>query len=155
MRLLMLVTLLAFASPSNAQEAGNRLNLICNGSGTATRAAHGTSFGMDANGQPTSSNNVSFYRMSFEDQVSLWVEGNDGQIKLPSALMRNGKPEWLPIIQLKVTETDITGELKFGFLKKLKILVDRMAGTITLSAKSANYSGTCSPYQPKDQVRAF
>lgn len=157
---LFLLTLISCipAIGAQAQEAGSRLNLVCVGAGSANRATSAYAYGGNSNGDSAWANVIGNRAVPFDDQVNLWIEGAEGQVRVPRTMLppvHGGDSGWFKVSSLKITDTEITGTVNVNFMNKPKLRLDRITGAISLAGKAGDYSGRCSKYDPATAERAF
>lgn len=154
----------SLAAPSFAQSEGStqintsRLNLVCMGAGAANRATQATANAWNSNGDSTWANVVGNRSAPFEDQVNLWIEGEDGRLRMPRAMLpaiRGGEGGWFKLKSIKINENEITGSIAVNPLNNPKVRIDRITGAISISGKAGDYTGRCSKYDPENVERAF
>jgi hypothetical protein len=94
----------------------------------------------------------------FEDQVNLWINGDEGRLRLPRAMLpaiRGGEDGWFKVKSIKITENEITGSVAVNLVNNPKLRIDRVTGAISISGKAGDYSGRCERYDPATVQRAF
>ena len=120
-------------------------NLICMGAGSATR--------------PSSVGLLNLQRdADFEDQVTLWLEGENGSLRMPRSMLpriRGGVDGWFNLSDVEVSDREITGTIRVSILNKPKLRLDRYTGAISISGKSGDYNGQCEKFDPAEVERAF
>ncbi len=149
---------LAIASAAPAQSAGDRLNLVCLGAGAANKPTSTQAFGWNSDGDSAGATIIGNRAVPFDDQVNLWIEGADGQIRMPRAMLpviRGGKDGWFQLKSLKVSDSEIIGSVAVNVLNNPRLRIDRMTGAISISGKAGDYSGTCRKFDPTSTPRAF
>ncbi len=138
--------------------APSRLDLVCLGAGSANQATSSTLNAWNSDGDYVGANVIGNRSVPFDDQVNLWIEGQDGRIRMPRAMLppiRGGENGWFKIKSIQVTENEITGSVAVNFMNNPKLRIDRVTGSISLSGKAGDYSGRCSRYDPASVRRAF
>jgi hypothetical protein len=134
------------------------LNLVCEGSGAATRA-EATSAVIAGDGQTAWATGTSTRSVPFDDQVNIELpEGETGKIRMPRAMLprlRGGTDGWFEVRNIKRTEKEITGTIQVSIINSPKVRIDRMVGHISISGKSGDFSGKCEPYDPTTVDRKF
>ena len=158
MRLLFALTLFTIPSVSMAQEAGNRLNLVCAGGGAANKSTSTVAQGWDSAGNSAGAVVTGQRSVGFEDQLQLWIEGDQGKARLPRAMLptlRGGENGWFEIKDIKVSDNEITGTVGVNFINHPKLVLDRLTGTISLSGKAGQFNGQCRKFDPATVQRAF
>lgn len=144
--------------PAAAQEAGDRLNLVCDGGGSASKATSATAFGWDNAGNRTSATVTGRRSVGFEDQLQLWIEGDQGKARLPRVMLpkfHGGDGGWFEIRDIRVSENEITGSAAVNVMNHPKIVLDRLTGTVTVSGRSGQFNGRCRKFDPNTVERAF
>lgn len=145
-------------APANSQEAGSRLNLVCSGGGAANRATSTTAQGWDSNGNSGSAVITGHRSVGFEDQLQLWVEGDQGKARLPRAMLpplHGGDGGWFEIKDIRVSENEITGSVAINVINHPKLVLDRLTGTVSLNGRAGQFNGRCSKFDPATVQRAF
>ena len=152
------LTALCVSASAVAQEAPQRLDLVCLGAGAANRQSNTTVNAWDSYGGYGSANVVGNRSVPFDDQVNLWIEGDEGRIRMPRAmlpLIRGGEDGWFKIKSIEKGENEITGSVAVNILNNPKLRIDRITGAISISGKAGDYSGRCQRYDPETVERAF
>lgn len=166
MRILIICAVFALSlSPSAARDETEepdshpaRISLVCLGAGSANRVTTGTVNVWDGDGDHAWANVVGNRTVPFEDQVNLWIESDEGRIRMPRAMLptvRGGDNGWFKIKSIKTSDDEITGTVAVNFMNRPKLRIDRITGAISISGKAGDYSGFCSPYNPDTAQRAF
>lgn len=163
--LFMLITSVVPLMSVNAQEAAQsqatpttRLDLICVGGGAANKATQSTANAWGNDGEMTSLNVAGRQSVGFEDQVKLWVEGDDGRIRMPRAMLppiRGGEDGWFKLKSIKMSDSEIVGSIAVNPLNSPKLRIDRLTGAISISGKAGDFTGRCEKYDPATTQRAF
>jgi hypothetical protein len=141
-----------------ATPAPSRISLVCIGAGAANRQTNGTVSTWNSDGDQAWPNVVGNRSVPFDDQVNLWIEGQDGRIRMPRAMLppiRGGENGWFKIKAVEVGENEITGSVAVNAFNNPKMRIDRITGAISISGEAGDYSGRCSPYNPENVQRAF
>lgn len=149
---------LCAAAPGVAQEATQRLDLVCLGAGAANRQSNATVNAWNSNGDFASANVVGNRSVPFDDQVNLWIENDEGRIRMPRAmlpLIRGGEDGWFKIKSIEIGENEITASVAVNVINNPKLRIDRITGAISISGKAGDYSGRCQRYDPQTVQRAF
>jgi hypothetical protein len=158
MRAIAFALLVASPTSAYAQQAPSRLNLVCVGAGSANKVTNTYAYGADNNGNSAWANVTGNRTVPFDDQVNLWIEGNQGRLRMPRTMLpklHGGEGGWFEINDLKMDENEITGSVAVNFANHPKLRIDRITGAISLSGKAGDYSGHCSAYDPATVQRAF
>ena len=154
----------AEVTPKSLEEGG-RLNLICGGAGTANKATvlngRANSTYNSPYGSASGSTSATVYGMrqqDFGDQVSLFVENGEGQIRMPRAMLpalRGGKDGWFKMGDIKIKENEITASIRVNPINNPKLRIDRYTGAISISGKAGDYSGRCQHFVPEETQKQF
>ena len=149
------------ASPTLAYAQGpltGRLELACMGGGSANQVAQATANAWDNNGNYGGANIVGTRSVGFVDQVNLWIEGDEGRIRMPRSMLpaiRGGEDGWFKLKSVVVNDREITASVAVNPLNNPKVRVDRITGMISLSGKAGDFAGRCRKYDPSTVERAF
>ena len=144
--------------PVMAQVEGYRLNLVCLGAGSANRQTSTTGQAWASDGSYASANIIGNNSVPFDDQVNLWIEGDDGRLRIPRAMLpaiRGGNDGWFKINSIQVSENEIIGSIAVNFMNNPKLHIDRITGAISISGKAGDYSGRCKAFDPEAFERQF
>lgn len=158
MRKLLVTALLSVSAPALGQEAGNRLNLMCDGAGAANKQTNTFAQGWDSDGNSASATITGQRSVGFEDQLQLWIEGGEGKARLPRAMLpviRGGEDGWFEIMAIKVSDNEITGTVGVNVINHPKLVLDRLTGTVSLAGKAGQFNGRCRKFDPATVQRAF
>ena len=150
--------LLCAASPTLAQDQSSRFDLVCLGAGAANRQATATVSAWDNQGGYGSANVVGNRSVPFDDQVNLWIEGEEGRLRMPRAMLpviRGGEDGWFRVSSIEISPNEITGSIRVNPFNNPKLRIDRMTGAISISGKAGDYTGRCERYDPETVQRAF
>lgn len=150
--------LLCAASPILAQDQSSRFDLVCLGAGAANRQATATVNAWDNQGGFGSANVVGNRSVPFDDQVNLWIEGEEGRLRMPRAMLpviRGGEDGWFRVSSIEISPDEITGSIRVNPFNNPKLRIDRMTGAISISGKAGDYTGRCERYDPETVQRAF
>lgn len=150
--------LLALAIPAGAQETGNRLNLICAGGGYANKVDQSTAQAWNNYGDSATATIQSQSRVGFEDQSQLWIEGDEGRIRMPSSMLpaiRGGEDGWFKLSSIEVTDSEILATVKVNLINNPKLRLNRLTGSVSLTGKAGNYVGLCQRFDPAAVQRRF
>jgi hypothetical protein len=150
--------LVALAISASAQETGNRLSLICAGGGYANKADQSTARAWNNNGDSATATVQSRSRVGFEDQAQVWIEGQEGRIRMPPSMLppiRGGEDGWFKLSSIEITENEIRATVKVNPINNPKLRLDRLTGAISLSGKAGNYAGQCQKFDPAAVQRRF
>lgn len=157
MRAIYFVAALSLASTSSAQDAGNRLNLVCGGLGSANKQATANVYAWGDGGTANATVNGT-RSVGFGDEVALWIEGSEGRLRMPRAILpalRGGENGWFKLKSIFITDREITASVAVNPLNSPKMRLDRMTGSISLSGKAGDYAGGCQKFDPEDTQRKF
>lgn len=149
---------LGTATSAAAEALPSRLELACFGGGAANKADVATVNGWDSNGNFGSAQVHGQRSVGFEDQVNLWIEGDEGRIRMPRSMLpvvRGGEDGWFKIKSIEVSEREIIGSVAVNVINNPKLRVDRYTGAISISGKAGDFSGRCQKYDPATERRAF
>lgn len=147
------------AGPSVDQ--GGRLDLMCFGGGSANKASVATAWGFgNFGGLATSSTATVVGQRSqgFADQVSLFVEGDQGRVRMPRTMLpaiRGGENGWFKLKDLEIRPNEITASVAVSAFNNPKLRLDRYTGAISISGKSGDFAGECQRFNPQDAPKAF
>ncbi len=154
------------ASPDPSPlEDGGRLDLVCGGSGTANKTTvitgNSNTTYTGSGGFVSGSSNATVYgtrQQGFGDQVALFVQGGEGRIRMPRAMLptlRGGEDGWFKLGNLEIKPNEITATVRVNFMNKPKLRIDRYTGAISISGKAGDYSGRCQHFVPEETKRQF
>lgn len=153
------VATLCLSGPGSAQETpSERLDLVCLGAGAANRPTSSTVTAWDSEGNYGSANVVGNRTVPFDDQVNLWIDGGEGRIRMPRAMLppiRGGEDGWFKVKSIEITDNEITASVAVNLINNPKLRIDRITGNISISGKAGDYSGRCQRYDPDTVQRAF
>lgn len=147
----------ALAAPALAQD-GERIDLVCYGGGTANKATSATAYGWDNNGNYAQGTVVGQKSVGFEEQVSLWVDGDEGRVRMPRSmlpLIRGGEDGWFKLRSIERSDGEIRGTVGVSALNNPKLRLDRYTGAISISGKSGDFGGQCQKFDPSRTQRKF
>lgn len=136
----------------------DRLNLACNGGGYANQFDQSTAQAWNNQGDSATVTMQSRRAQGFEDEVQLWIEGDEGRIRMPRSmlpLLRGGDNGWFRVTSVEVTENEIRGTVRVNLINNPKLRLDRLTGSISISGKAGDYSGRCIKFDPDEVERAF
>ncbi len=97
-------------------------------------------------------------RKSFSGSGSIELNGSNGRIKLPSAmvpLLNGGNGGWFSINDLWVNEDEITGVVRINGLNKPKLRVDRRSGQLSIEGGLSEFNGQCELARSGGEARRF
>jgi hypothetical protein len=158
MRYLFVIAAFAVAGSVHAQEVGNRLNLVCDGGGSANRPSTAIAHGWNNTGGSATVVATGRSTVGFDDQLQLWIEGDQGKARLPRIMLpklHGGAGGWFDIKDITVSANEITASVGINFINHPKMTLDRITGTVTLTGHSGQFNGRCSKFDPATTQRAF
>jgi hypothetical protein len=152
--------LLAIASSASisAETGTGRLHLLCVGGGYANKVDQSTAQAWNNYGDGVNATVQSQSRVGFDDQVQLWIEGDEGQILMPRTMLppiRGGEGGWFKLGSIKFSENEIVGTVKVNPLNNPKVRLDRLTGAINISGKAGDFMGQCQKFDPGTVQRRF
>lgn len=157
MRKIVILIAFGFATASSAQDTGNRLNLVCGGQGVANKRTTSNVFAWGDGGSANATVNGS-RSVGFGDEVALWIEGEEGRLRMPPAMLpgiRGGDKGWFKLKSIVVNDREITASVAVNALNNPKMRLDRVTGSISLSGRLGDYSGGCQKFDPAATERKF
>lgn len=135
--------------------AAAAISLICPGTAekdgsSTTTAIVGGSVGIATSGT----------RVDFDDSVSFRLnEDGTGSARLPKRIQpmykQGGKDGWFPLVNVKKTDDEITGQVRFHSMYKPRFRLDRITGQIVLTGDLGDFSGQCQAFDPATVQRKF
>lgn len=134
------------------------LHLICGGGGTANRVNRSNVFASDSNGNSGMATITSRGSQDFEDQVNVEIVGGAGRIRLPRTMLppvHGGEGGWMRLTDIHETPSEITAKAVVNFMSHPNIRIDRISGTISISGRVGQFSGSCEAYDPEQVRRRF
>ena len=150
--------ILLIATPAFAQDASASLALTCVGGGSANKATGATINAWNDNGDYGGATISGTRSVGFEDQVSLRIDGSEGQLRMPRSMLppiHGGSDGWFKLKNIKVSDGVITASVAVSLINSPKLRLDRYTGAISLSGKSGDFSGRCQKFDPAKAQRAF
>ena len=156
-RLRILIVALCISGAVHAQETGNRLNLICGGQGSANKPTSSNVFAWDDSGSANATVRGS-RSVGFGDEVALWIEGEEGRLRMPRAMLpgiHGGDKGWFKLKSIVVNDREIIASVAVNALNNPKMRLDRMTGSISLSGRAGDYTGGCQKFDPEATERKF
>lgn len=141
----------AFMPATVAAQNMGRMELVCVGGGSAIKDASASAHFTDAWGNAASGAIYGTRRVGFNDEVSLWVEHDEGRIRMPSIMLplfRGGDNGWFKLKSIKVTDREIIGSVSVNLINNPKLRIDRYTGAISIAGKAGNFTGRCAHYAP-------
>lgn len=132
------------------------LNLICRGSGIATKSESANINTYDPKTKKyVTSTAQSMGKEPFNGVAVVEISGHMGRIKLPEAMVPplNTKDDgWFRIKDLMVNDDEIDGSIKVNFLNSKSLHINRHSGLMTIDGGGSSFSGQCEAvdqYGPK------
>ncbi|MCP5380327.1 MAG: hypothetical protein H6914_07960 [Novosphingobium sp.] len=152
------LTLVMISSSADAQGMRGRIDLECDVSGSAIQGTVGTVTNRGEDGQTEYGTVMGQMPVALQDQVLLWVEGDDGRMHVPKAIvprLHGGDNGWFKLKKLSVTDDEISGKVAISAVNNPKFSIDRYTGKFRLSGKTGVLFGTCGIPQPRPVERKF
>ena len=133
------------------------LNLTCIGGGTAVKATgatayHHRSYTGTIGTTPVygSGDGTTFVHGTreepFQDQVDVRLFSGDDRIRLPRTILptiHGGDAGWFRLKHVDADARAIRAKAVINFLNNPTIYIDRVTGTISISAKTGDFTGQC------------
>lgn len=142
----------------NPLEQSLSLNLLCYGGGSANKMRSGSASVWNNYGDSANATTTHMEAQGFEDQADVRIAGEEGQIRMPRAmlpLLRGGKDGWFTLKNIRVSEAEILASVSVNPINNPKLRIDRFTGTINISGKAGDYVGRCRAYDPAQVERQF
>ncbi|MFC0588290.1 hypothetical protein ACFFF7_02575 [Novosphingobium aquiterrae] len=152
----------------------SRLDLICFGGGSANKVTVTNGYGYGTSSGTFQGSNGSFGTYSgsgsasatvygqrsqgFEDQVSLFIEGDQGRVRMPRTMLppiHGGDDGWFKLKNVKFKDNEISASVAVNVMNNPKLRVDRYTGAISISGKAGDYAGRCEKADPQQAKRQF
>ncbi len=152
------MSILALLIVAQAVSPASTLHLLCVGGGNAMKDSEDSAYAWDSKGNSARVVGSSTYDRGFSDTVALDVDGSTGRIRMPRSMLpklHGGSEGWFELSDIKVGENEIRASAKVNALNHPKVVLDRIAGTISISGKGGDYAGRCRAYDPTTERRAF
>ena len=146
------------ATPAFAQDGAKNPALTCVGGGSANKATGATVNAWNSDGGYGGATISGTRSVGFEDQVSLRIDGTEGQLRMPRSMLppiHGGSDGWFKLKNIKISEGEITASVAVSLINSPKMRLDRYTGAISLSGKSGDFSGRCQKFDPAKTQRAF
>lgn len=151
--------IMCLSMPATAEEgSGSRLNLVCLGGGSANQRDSANVQFWSSDGDHGSANIVGNSRVPFDDQVNLWIDGDEGQLRMPRVMLpvvRGGEDGWFRVADIEVSDGEIRGEIRVNVINRPKLRIDRYTGAISIQGKAGSYVGRCQAYEPENTAKRF
>lgn len=137
------------------------IHLICTGSGSAAETE--TTY-MNERTKTDTGKEKSFGTVqqnvtkSFNGTAYIDIIPPFARIRPPNAMvptLSSGDEGWFEIKKLEITETEITGVIRFNILNKPKIRIDRLSGNVEISGPYSEFSGQAKAYDPEKAEKLF
>lgn len=141
-----------------ALEQGGRLDLMCFGGGAANKPTFGSAYGWNSYGGSGGAIFSGQRSQGFEDQVSLRMQGAEGQVRMPRTMLppiRGGQDGWFKLSNVQIKQNEITASVSVNPFNSPKLRLDRYSGSISISGKAGDYSGQCRRFDPAAMQRQF
>lgn len=139
-------------------EEGGNLDLMCFGGGAANKPTFGSAYGWNSYGGSGGAFFSGQRSQGFEDQVSLRMQGSEGEIRMPRTMLppvRGGKDGWFKLSNVQIKQNEITASVAVNPFNNPKLRLDRYSGSISISGKAGDYAGRCERFDPAQMQRAF
>ncbi|NTV91796.1 MAG: hypothetical protein HGA72_00520 [Chlorobiaceae bacterium] len=136
-------------SPSlQAEEYNLNLNLLCQGSGSATKSETTYINQYDPKTRKYSRTTAqTSSKQPFDGIVVVELSDGQGRIKLPDPMvppLNTRDNGWFTIRNLVVNTNEITGTVKVNFLDNKHLRIDRRSGLLIIDGGDSSFSGKCS-----------
>lgn len=157
-RLAAILTALLVSAHAQGQEAGNRLNLVCDGGGSANKSSNTYGQVWDNSGNSAQGTTTTHRTVGFEDQLQLWIDGEEGKARVPRTMLptlHGGEDGWFDLKNIRVADNEITASIAINFMNNPKLVLDRLTGTVSLAGKAGQFNGHCQKFDPDSVRRAF
>ncbi|WP_417760820.1 hypothetical protein [Shewanella sp.] len=131
-----------------AQADDLKISLKCDGSGSKsdTETTYKTTRNKSEHSRETGTEQAMIKR-EFKGSMLVEIHSNMGQVKIPVAMLpplqKDEAADWFPINDYKVSDTEITGQVRINFLNKPELRIDRTTGTITVANGLNEFAGDC------------
>ena len=138
---------------SLSQPADELIELTCGGGGSANRTSSSSAFLSDNAGNSVTGSVQSRVARGFADQVDLWIEADQGRIRLPRMMLppiRGGENGWFKLKNIEIADRTIKASAAVNALNNPKIYIDRTTGSISIDGRAGHYSGVCERRAPSD-----
>ncbi|WP_341675898.1 hypothetical protein [Niveibacterium sp. SC-1] len=144
---------LAVVAASVALPAHAVTKLNCAGSGTVSDTQFSNSQEYDHKSHSIDKTTAGSTTVRKPVSGSVSVEMGEGfvRLKFPGALvppLSDGKDAWYSLNDASVSEREISGSVKFNFMNKPKVRIDRVGGQLTLSSGFADFAAVCAVVDP-------
>jgi hypothetical protein len=150
-------------------EDGGRIDAMCFGAGAANKVVVAQSYGsasvsglagndivsLSGSGQSTTFGTRS---QDFSDQVSLYLQGDEGRVRMPRTMLpalHGGDDGWFKLKDIKIKSNEITASIAVNILNNPKLRLDRYSGAISISGKAGDFAGNCQRLVRKEDKRKF
>lgn len=125
--------------------------LTCGGGGVANRADTTTVYGVENSGNSAWPTMHDRHREAFRDRVEVRIAGEEGRIRLPTAMLpavENDSDGWFRLGNLKVNERTLTAAAAVNLMNNPQVRIDRTTGVISISGAAGSYDGVCEGASP-------
>ena len=138
---------------------------MCFGRGAANKTDLATAFGVTnlfgSLGSVTGTSTATVVgrrSQRFDDQVSLYIEGSEGRLRMPRTMLpmiRGGEDGWFRLEDIEIKRNEITASIAVNIINNPKLRIDRFTGAISISGKAGDYAGDCQRFDPDRTEREF
>lgn len=134
--------------------------LLCEGMADAVVTDHAqmtVSDGFNTNNATASSSRME----RVQDRVWIEINGTEARIRPPHsiapAMTSRANGDWRPVLDLAVTEGEISGGFAFNWLNKPSFTVSRTTGEIVIRGRNpllaaTGFSGQCRPVETNERL---
>jgi hypothetical protein len=140
------------------QPHSTRLHLVCLGAGSANRVTQTWGNAWNNSGDNVTASILGNRDVPFQDQVNLWIEADEGRLRMPPAMLpglRGGENGWFELREINISDGEITAKVAVNFINKPNLRLDRYSGAISINGKAGDYSGQCQVYRPDATATKF
>lgn len=135
------VAICALALPTSTAQAAN-LSLVCSGSGVGVVTAY----------SPLGAAHDDVSASSFGAQVRVELTPGSGRISIPASLLpeisSGGQGGWWELYDIAESDREIAAKVRFNWLTKPSVRIDRVTGAIAIDAGRRSFSGQCEAADP-------
>jgi len=152
------IGLIAAALVSASESQSNDLNLTCSGSGIAAINKSTSAYAHDNYGNSVVITGNSSTAVNYTSTTDFKMANGEATIRLPRIILpsiRGGENGWFKIKKLQVTPSEITGKAAVNFLNNPEFTINRLSGTISISAKRGSFFGNCQALSIEDTKPKF
>jgi hypothetical protein len=89
-------------------------------------------------------------QQGFEEQVDVRLFSGDDRIRLPRTMLppvHGGSDGWFKLKNVIADGRSIHASAAVNFMNNLRVYIDRVTGTISISGKAGDYTGECQVVQ--------